>query len=57
MNMYIDTPVQDWGKIMNETDFPDMRTTFCAFVTLALTLSFEEPVVDAIVNIFIEVFS
>ena len=56
MNMYIDTPVEDWGHIMNETDFPDLRITMCGFFSLALTMSFEENVVDTVVHILLQLF-
>jgi len=57
MNMYIETPVEDWGHILNETDFPDLRITMCGYFSLALTMSFEETFVDAVVKILAEAFS
>ena len=57
MNMYIETPVEEWGHILNETDFPDLRITMCGYMSLALTMSFEEQVVDAIVKILLTAFS
>ena len=57
MNMYIETPVEDWGHMLNETDFPDLRITMCGFFSLALTMSFDEPIVDAFVEILATAFS
>ena len=57
MNMYIETPVEDWGHILNETDFPDLRITMCGYFSLALTMSFEETFVDAVIGFFVDAFS
>ena len=57
MNMYIETPVEDWGHILNETDFPDLRITMCGYFSLALTMSFEETFVDAVVKVLADAFS
>ena len=57
MNMYIETPVEEWGHILNATDFPDLRITMCGYFSLALTMSFDEPFVDALTKILAEAFS
>ena len=57
MNMYIETPVQDWGHILNETDFPDLRITMCGYFSLALTMTFNESVVDTLTDILANAFS
>ena len=57
MNMYIETPVEEWGHILNATDFPDLRITMCGYFSLALSMSFEETFVDNIVEILANAFS
>ena len=57
MNMYIETPVQDWGHILNETDFPDLRITMCGYFSLALTMTFNETFVDTLTEILANAFS
>lgn len=57
MNMYIETPVQDWGHILNDTDFPDLRITMCGYFSLALTMTFEETFVDNLTEILANAFS
>ena len=57
MNMYIETPVQDWGHILNDTDFPDLRITMCGYFSLALTMTFEETFVDTLTEILANAFS
>ena len=57
MNMYIETPVEEWGHILNATDFPDLRITMCGYFSLALSMSFEESFVDNLVVILANAFS
>jgi hypothetical protein len=57
MNMYIETPVEEWGHILIATDFPDLRITMCGYFSLTLSMSFEESFVDNLVVILANAFS
>jgi hypothetical protein len=55
--MYIETPVAEWGTVLNSADFPSLRTAMCGFFATTLTLFFPPDTVDMIVEILFDSFS
>lgn len=55
MEMFRFGPVEEWGFILKDQDFPTSVTTYCSFIMTTMTLAFDNDVVDDIVNIIIAV--
>ena len=53
MKMYLSAPIEEWGFILKDADFPTSVTTYCSFVITALTFAFEDNVVDNLVKIIV----
>ena len=46
IDMYIEVPVEEWGTILRETDFPNLRIGMCGYFVTVLTLLYPEETVD-----------
>ena len=57
MDVYIEEPVASWGIILDEADFPSIRTGMCGFFATALTIFFPPDTVDLLVNYLFDLFS
>ncbi len=57
LDMYIETPVAEWGTILRSADFPSLRTGMCGFFATTLTLFFPPDTVDMIVDILFDSFA
>ena len=57
MNVYIETPVKDWGVILNDADFPTLARCMAGTFSTIFTLLLPEEVVNALVPILIDFFS
>ena len=57
IDMYIEVPVEEWGTILEETDFPDLRVSMCGFFVTALTLLYPEDTVDELAAYLLEVLN
>ena len=55
MEMFISGPVEEWGFILKDQDFPTSVTTYCSFVMTTMTLAFDDDVVDDLVNTLLAV--
>jgi hypothetical protein len=55
MDMFLNSPIEEWGFILKDGDFPTSVTTYCSFVMTAMTLGFEEEVVDELVKIVVAI--
>ena len=55
MEMFTSGPVEEWGFILKNQDFPTSVTTYCSFVMTAMTLAFDDGVVDDLVNIVVTI--
>ena len=55
MEMYLNSPIEEWGFILKDGDFPTSVTTYCSFVMTALTFGFEEDAVDELVKIVVTI--
>ena len=56
MNTYIDTPVKEWGKILNDADFPNIGRCMSGIFGTLLTLLFPEEFVNKLVELLIDFF-
>ena len=57
IDMYIEVPVEEWGTILEETDFPDLRVSMCGFFVTALTLLYPEDTVDELAAYLLELLN
>ena len=57
IDMYIEVPVEEWGTILRETDFPDLRVSMCGFFVTALTLLYPEDTVDELAAYLLELLN
>ena len=55
--MYIEVPVEEWGTLLDETDFPDLRLIMCGYFSTVLTLLYPEDTVDGLVDYLLEAFN
>ena len=55
MDMYLDSPIEEWGLILKDGDFPTSITTYCSFLMTAMTFGFENEIVDELVNIVVAI--
>ena len=55
MDMYLDSPIEEWGFILKDGDFPTSVTTYCSFLMTAMTFGFENQIVDELVNIVVAI--
>ena len=55
MEMFISGPVEEWGFILKDQDFPTSVTTYCSFVMTTMTLAFDDDMVDDLVNTILAV--
>ena len=56
MNAYIDIPVNEWGKVLNEADFPNLATCMSATICTILTLIFPEEFVNYLAPELMDLF-
>ena len=57
IDMYIEVPVEEWGTILRETDFPDLRLTMCTYFVTAMTLLYPEDTVDELAAYLLELLN
>eukprot|EP00095_Tigriopus_kingsejongensis_P001829 maker-scaffold10_size831480-snap-gene-4.12 protein:Tk01829 transcript:maker-scaffold10_size831480-snap-gene-4.12-mRNA-1 annotation:"hypothetical protein AURANDRAFT_63034" len=57
MDMYMNEPVEVWGDILYELDFPPVRIGMCTFFATALQLTFEDDFIDELVIFLLNSFS
>ena len=57
IDMYIEVPVEEWGTLLDETDFPDLRLIMCGYFSTVLTLLYPEDTVDGLVDYLLEAFN
>lgn len=57
MDMYLNDPVATWGDRLYALDFPKIRIGMCSFFATALQLTFEEEIMDQIVEVLVNSFS
>ena len=55
--MYIEVPVEEWGTILKETDFPDLRLTMCTYFVTAMTILYPEDTVDELASYLLELLN
>ena len=55
--MYIEVPVEEWGKILDETDFPNLRIGMCGFFATTLTLLYPDETVNELAAYLLELLS
>ena len=55
MEMFTSGPVEEWGFILKDQDFPTSVTTYCSFVMTTMTLAFEDDAVDELVNFIVAI--
>ena len=55
MDMFLDSPIEEWGFILKDGDFPTSVTTYCSFVMTAMTFGFDNEIVDGLVNIVVAI--
>ena len=55
MEMFLSGPVEEWGFILKDQDFPTSVTTYCSFVMTTMTLAFDDKVVDNLVDTILAV--
>ena len=57
VDMYIEVPVEEWGTILDETDFPNLRIGMCGFFVTTLSLLYPEEVVDELAAYLLELLN
>ncbi|XP_059083578.1 uncharacterized protein LOC131880876 [Tigriopus californicus] len=57
MEMYLNEPVATWGDRLYDLDFPPIRVGMCSFFATALQLTFEEDIMDQIVEVLVNSFA
>jgi hypothetical protein len=53
LDMYINEPVENWGAILDQADFPQIRAGMCAWLTTVMTLFLPEEIVNKIVQMLV----
>ena len=56
VDMYIEVPVAEWGKLLESADIPNLRLTMCGYISTVLTVLYEQEVVDELVDYLIGLF-
>merc|ERR1711997_1316646 len=57
VDMYINDPVEEWGTKLVAADIPNLRLTMCGYFGTALTLLYEEDLVDSVVKFLLDQFT
>ena len=57
VDMYINDPVEEWGNKLVAADIPNLRLTMCGYFGTALTLLYEEDLVDSVVKFLLDQFT
>ena len=53
--MFLYSPIEEWGFILKDGDFPTSVTTYCSFVMTAISFAFEDDVVDELLKIILAI--
>ncbi len=48
LDMYMEEPVENWGLVLDNADFPPIRTGMCGFFATALTIFYPPDTVDLV---------
>ena len=56
VDMYINDPVEEWGNKLVAADIPNLRLTMCGYFGTALSLLYEEDLVDSVVKFLLDQF-
>ena len=57
VDMYINDPVEEWGTKLVAADIPNLRLTMCGYFGTALSLLYEEDLVDSVVKFLLDQFT
>lgn len=57
IDMYIQVPVEEWGHLLDDADFPSLRLGMCGYFSTVLTLLYPPEVVDVLVEVLLGIFS
>jgi hypothetical protein len=57
IDMYIEVPVEEWGTILDASDFPSLRLGMCGYFGTVLTLLYDAETVDSIVEYLLDQFT
>ena len=56
VDMYINDPVEEWGTKLEAADIPNLRLTMCGYFGTALSLLYEEDLVNDVVKFLLDQF-
>ena len=57
IDMYINTPVEEWGDLLDGADFPSLRLIMCGYFGSVLTLLYPADVVDSVIDFLLDQFT
>ena len=55
LDMFLSDSEDEWGFTLKNGDFPTSVTTYCSFIMTAMTMAFEDDIVDGLVSIVVAV--